>query len=188
MMGGSWIMFSDKGWVVCLLNGAFVNHRHQPPYRMSRGVIIKQLFEQPTAADFIEQVDLFNIEPFTTIISDDHKLYEFRWDGMIKHINILDRNQTHIWSSCTLYTPEMQVTREAHFRSLLSHHQAINSTDIRNIHLTGDIQDPGNNFVMNRENRVKTISHSLLTRTGDTITFDFMNLENGTQEYLEVVT
>src|SRR4030095_9832506 len=40
LASGSWIGVSEKGRVICLLNGAFERHKHRPPYRMSRGIVV----------------------------------------------------------------------------------------------------------------------------------------------------
>ncbi len=173
--GGSWIMWSDHQWLVCLLNGAFTIHERQIPYRMSRGIMLKELFKYKKASAFMQNVELDNIEPFTTIIFDIDELYEFRWDGEIKHIKILDQGRQHIWSSCTLYTPENQLLRESKFRTLSA--GIVPSKDrIREIHLQGVIGDPENDFMMNRENRVRTISNTIISYSEEKLDHDFINL------------
>lgn len=184
LKGGSWIIISDKDRLICLLNGAFVKHKHNPPYRESRGVIIKLLFEYDSAADFIKDVNLVDIEPFTTVIYDREKLYEFRWDGLSKYVETLDLNATYIWSSSTLYDKYMQEKREMEFRRLLASSKPIDEGKIKRIHTTGSVGDPDNDFMMSRwNNKVKTISTTIVSRKGDEISLDFENFEDGEKEY-----
>ncbi|HAD11338.1 MAG TPA: hypothetical protein DCF33_02760, partial [Saprospirales bacterium] len=63
--GGTWIACSQSGRTACLLNGAFVLHRRQPPYRRSRGLLLLDFFDWKNADDFFAEYDLHNIEPFT---------------------------------------------------------------------------------------------------------------------------
>jgi len=109
---GTWISISNKNQLVCILNGAFIKHKHRPPYRLSRGIMALDFFNYPTATDFFEKFDFEGIEPFTMIIFDDGKLYEFRWDEKEKHIVQLDILKQYIWSSCTLYTEEIFIKME----------------------------------------------------------------------------
>ena len=55
--GGTWIAASDSNRVVCLLNGAFVKHQHQPPYKRSRGTMVLDFFRFATAESFFENYD-----------------------------------------------------------------------------------------------------------------------------------
>ncbi len=173
--GGSWIMWSDQNWLVCLLNGAFTIHERKLPYRISRGLILKELFTQDRASAFMQNIDLHDIEPFTTVIFDCHELYEFVWDGEIKHIKILDQKSQHIWSSCTLYTSENQQLRKEVFQALSKGTKASIET-IKNIHLQGKIGDPENDFLMNRDQRVMTISNTIISYTGKSLRYKFTNL------------
>ncbi|MFM8371345.1 MAG: NRDE family protein, partial [Bacteroidota bacterium] len=42
--GGTWFAVSESGKTVCLLNGAFVRHHHNPPYKRSRGLMVLDFF------------------------------------------------------------------------------------------------------------------------------------------------
>jgi uncharacterized protein with NRDE domain len=107
--GGTWIGISERKRVICLLNGAFENHRRKKSYRISRGVVVKDLL---AAEDFEKTVDNYefkDIEPFTIILADwknQINFIELVWDGMEKHLTALEK-QSHLWSSAPLYTGEM---------------------------------------------------------------------------------
>ena len=45
LAGGTWIGASEKNTVICLLNGGFQNHKRQPEYRHSRGVVVKDFLK-----------------------------------------------------------------------------------------------------------------------------------------------
>jgi len=163
--GGSWIIASDRGVSLCVLNGAFENHKRRLPYRMSRGLMLKAFFNYQSTADFLRLFDFDGIEPFTLIIKDFIGLYEFRWDGLYKYIKQLDPEQTYVWSSSTLYSPEIRRKRSALFFELIKPNHSVE--DIQNIHLTGKIGDPENDFRMNRSDRVATISHTNIVSRGE---------------------
>ena len=42
--GGTWVATHENGNAMVLLNGAFVKHQHNPPYRKSRGLIFLEVF------------------------------------------------------------------------------------------------------------------------------------------------
>ena len=70
LAGGTWIGTSNKNRLVCLLNGAFVNHSRNKYYKMSRGIIVKNILSTKDAVGFINEFDFIEIEPFTLILVD----------------------------------------------------------------------------------------------------------------------
>lgn len=108
--GGTWMASNQTGKVACLLNGAFVKHKRELTYRKSRGQFVFEAFEYPSFSDFIEKIELENIEPFTIILIDDF-LQVMIWDGETKHRLMFDKNTSHIWSSSTLYTQEEHIEK-----------------------------------------------------------------------------
>ena len=57
-----------------MLNGAFTKHERNLPYRKSRGLIVLEIFEYKSFSDFVTDVDLHNIEPFTLVLAEKDKL------------------------------------------------------------------------------------------------------------------
>lgn len=179
--GGSWFFASKQGKIAVVLNGALIKHKHQPPYKISRGLMLKAFFNYPKTSDFIANYDFIGIEPFTALLYNG-SLNVFYWDGSNKHIETLDLNKPHVFSSCTLYSPETQEKRAALFYDLLEG----NTWDlelIQSIHRTGNLGNPAHNFQMQIADRVKTISISHIEKKNGALKMIFENLQdNSVQE------
>ncbi len=79
--GGTWIVATQSGKTACLLNGAFLKHHRQPPYRRSRGLMLLDFLDLEQPDSFFEQYPLEGIEPFTLLFFQQGNVVEFRWDG-----------------------------------------------------------------------------------------------------------
>jgi len=111
--GGSWIGVSEKQRVLCVLNGGFVMHERKRSYRLSRGVVMKDLLVAKNLDKAIEDYNLIDIEPFTLVIVEWNTSIEFKelvWDGITKHFVQLPF-QPKIWSSSSLYNDMMKKER-----------------------------------------------------------------------------
>lgn len=155
--GGTWIATSQNGRTACLLNGAFVKHHHQPPYRRSRGLMMLDFFNTEKPSDFFQEYPLEGMEPFTFLYFRPGAVVEFRWDEVRRHYRELPPEQPHFWCSSTLYPPEMQAIREQVFRKWLTENPHPQPRDLFKLHRTGSVGDPANDFVMVRD-RVRTVS------------------------------
>ncbi len=158
MAGGSWFLTSASGHVFVVLNGAFVKHKRQLPYRMSRGIMIKKILEFDSVKAFVRDFNFTGIEPFTIVLFHKDQLLELRWDGSHRFIEILNPTDHHVWSSCTLYDDETAHLREQIFKNQLNFTRDLTAQSVRQIHLTGKTGEEANDFVMNRKDIVKTIS------------------------------
>ncbi|MFW0694651.1 hypothetical protein ACN091_10365, partial [Aliarcobacter butzleri] len=74
------------GLTACLLNGAFVAHTPQPPYKHSRGLVVLDAFDYVSIDSFINQYSFTGIEPFTLLLAETdrlsgQRLVELRWNG-----------------------------------------------------------------------------------------------------------
>jgi hypothetical protein len=122
LAGGTWIGLRDNTRLVCLLNGGFKNHVKKDTYRLSRGVVVKQILLAANAVNFINTLNLDDIEPFTLVLVDWQttlEAHELVWDGVTKHFNKLPQ-KPHIWSSSTLYTDAMKTDRKTWFTHFLN--------------------------------------------------------------------
>lgn len=156
--GGSWIAMNENGNVAVLLNGAFVKHISQPPYKNSRGIIFLEIISSAMPARYFSRANLEGIEPFTVIILESGNLYECRWDGTDKHCSQLKKYRHHIWSSATLYDEEVVKKREQWFAEFLNKNPNPTQEDILHFHqFTGD-GDLHNDLKMNRDGFMTTVS------------------------------
>jgi len=177
--GGTWIATDQKTKTVCLLNGAFENHIKNSPYRKSRGLILLESFSYDSFAEFAENVDLENIEPFTLLLIEHQKkitFLEFRWDGQQKHIKNIDVSKCYIWSSATLYNKETQQNRVEWFKQLLEKHANPDKGLLFNFHHTKQGAEQQNDMVMKRANGLETISISQVVVENLEVTFTYDDL------------
>ena len=174
--GGTWIAARNDQRIACLLNGAFEKHHHRPPYKRSRGLMVLDLFAHSSAKDFIREYDFEGIEPFTLILIEKGQLFELRWDERESHLNVLDPNTFHIWSSATLYPLPVREKRENWFRNWLRDRSDFSLEAIHRLHRTGGEGDPWNDYVMNRNGLVQTVSITHVVKSPDTLDFIYHDL------------
>lgn len=170
ILGGSWIFASDQGDIICLLNGAFVNHKRKNKYKMSRGIMLKEYFNYEDPIDFFATFDFRDIEPFTTVIITTKHFFDFVWDGSTQYIRELDRTLPHNWSSSTLYSPPVQIERSNWFFQGLGDADIINAQEVMRIHQIQKAGREHDSLVMNRNNIVMTISITqIIAESGTTV-------------------
>lgn len=185
--GGTWIAAHENGNSIVFLNGAWVAHRPQPPYRKSRGLVLLDLIAAIAPVTSFNSINLDNIEPFTAVIRDARRLYECRWDGEKKYCRELDASVPHIWSSVTLYSPDIISKRKSWFERWLQQHPHPAQNDIMHFHqFTGD-GDTGNDLMMNRQGQVFTVSITSLALTPQYASMLYFDLKNGQQSRQELI-
>jgi uncharacterized protein with NRDE domain len=163
--GGSWIAINNQGRLCCLLNGGFEAHVKKSTYRKSRGLVLLGVCAYlGKAEDYFSKEDLSDIEPFTIITIDqsDRKISDFRefvWDGNKKYFKILNINQTYMWSSVTLYSPENRTQRKQWFSDFLNSNALNMSAEkVLTFHSAKHTDDKANNLLMAREGELRTVS------------------------------
>ena len=174
--GGTWIVMKENGDAAVLLNGAFICHNAEPPYKLSRGIILLDIVatERPSIA--FTKTNLQDIEPFTLVLLENNCLYEFRWDGSERYCRQLSINRAYIWSSATLYDGFVVKKREQWFASFLNNHPTPTQQDIINFHrFTGD-GDKTNDLLMTRDGKYSTVS----------ITSILLTKDRGSMQYLDI--
>lgn len=176
--GGTWIAAHENGNAVVFLNGGWICHTPQPPYRKSRGLILLELINSAMPYHYFLSLSLDNIEPFTAVIWEDGRLYECRWDGVRKYEQMLDASRPHIWSSVTLYNEDVIRKRQQWFEAWLRKHGSPFREDILHFHqFTGD-GDEQNDLRMNRDGKVFTVSVTSLAITDHSIGMHYLDLKN----------
>lgn len=171
--GGTWFVAHENGTVLVLLNGSSEQHIPQPPYRKSRGAVLLELADSQNSLQTFKNLNLNDIQPFTLILLEveagSHKaqsLFECRWDGKNKTHTLLDASLPHIWSSVTLYDPPTIQKRRSWFEKWLSLNPAPEQKDVLEFHRSTGDGDPSIALLMNREDKVLTVSTTSL-QVGD---------------------
>lgn len=181
--GGTWIGLHRQGTTACVLNGAFVKHHHEPPYRRSRGLVLLDFFAHGDPDGFWKNYDLTGIEPFTLLFFAEGVVGEGRWDGLHKHLRYLEPGSSYFWCSATLYPPDMQLQREVVFRTWLETlGRNPRPTDLLSLHHSGSVGDPQNDYVMNRADRVRTVSISQVVHSQKQLRLRYETLPDGMVE------
>ncbi len=179
LAGGTWMALHENGNAMVLLNGAFERHIHQPPYRLSRGLIFLAIFDSPTPVHEFEQIDLDQIEPFTLVIWQQQALWEARWDGRNKTWRTLPDDVMHIWSSATLYDEAVRHKREAWFARWQASAPVISTESIERFHEFAGDGDAATDLRMNREGLLQTVSISNITIGASGSVFRYNDLLQG---------
>ncbi len=155
--GGTWFALNENGYVGVLLNGAFVMHKPGGNYVRSRGLILLDVISSQDPESELDKMGLDAIEPFTLILFNGSSLTEFRWDGQKKHRKPLDKTQSYIWSSVTLYNQEAIEQRELLFEDFLEDKTDVDAADVIDFH-SNNHEDYENGFIIDRETGLKTFS------------------------------
>ncbi len=178
--GGTWIASSPGGHTLCLLNGGFVIHDSNPPYRRSRGLVLLDFYQFNDVVSFRDKYDFTGIEPFTLLIRNSHgtlpgrpgnKFDELRWDGEQIHHTPLDPELTAIWSSVTLYTADVIKQRKHWFEEWLAGYPDFNIGSAVKFHKTAGTGNLQNDILMNRENVIRTVSITYILR--DPVSYEY---------------
>ncbi|WP_299526688.1 NRDE family protein [uncultured Lutibacter sp.] len=167
--GGTWIGTSSKNRLICILNGAFIKHKRKETYKKSRGIIGKEILQTANFIEYIDSLNLEEIEPFTMVIVDWNEnqlnLYELIWDEHQKHFTKL-KNEAKIWSSSTLYKNEIKGLRKIWFQNWVAENKFTSSTILKFHH--SEIGDKEQSVLMKRS-YVETVSITSVIKENNTI-------------------
>ena len=180
--GGSWFAVNQNGSAAVLLNGGFTKHTVRAAYRKSRGLVFLDIIASDHLLSAYQKADLSNIEPFTIILWNEENLFECRWDGARKYIKELENTSTHIWSSVTLYEPEVISRRQLWFEKWLAQNPGPSLDDIIQFHLSGGDGDSQNDLRMNREDQMLTVSVTGLEITHDQAMMKYLDLRDNSND------
>ncbi len=182
--GGTWIASDSSGRTACLLNGAFVNHIKRKDYVKSRGLILLESFQYKNVFDFSECGNLENVEPFTLLTinsSSENQIvfFEFRWDGVKKYLKKLNTDEYQIWSSATLYTPEIQAVRLQLFKDWIIGHSEFEDCKIYDFHNKKHGLKSSDDILMKGDGDLMTLSISQVEMKNSVFTFRYSDLLQG---------
>ena len=185
--GGSWIVLKNNGDAAVLLNGAFLCHVSEPPYRKSRGLILLDLITHDRPSYKFSKTDLAEIEPFTVILLEKNSLYEFRWDGNEKFCRQLPSIRPHIWSSATLYDDLTVKKREQKFAELLNRKPNLTHLDIMRFHQYEMNGEKDIDKKLNEDNLIETISITSIHLTTDRASMVYEDLRNKLKKEINII-
>lgn len=189
LAGGTWVITSLNNFTLCLLNGAFEKHESKPPYKMSRGLMLLDFFKYNNVNQFINEFDFEEIENFTLIIVDSNNgvnLYELRWDGVKLHTTIKNANEPQIWSSATLYNETAIKNRTNWFNDFVKNTAVFNKQSIIQFHKNAGDGSLENSILMNRDNKVKTVSITCISHSDFDYTMDYYDIEKNDEIALRI--
>jgi len=155
--GGTWVAHDEKA-VLVLLNGA--NEKHIPTgnYRKSRGLIVLDLIASENPIEAWKNIDLVNIEPFTIVYFDGEHLVQWQWNSIEKITKQFKIEEPHIWSSATLYEPEIRAERASWFSQFYQEKKHISSEELLHFHQFEQATNSDYGLQINRNNILKTVS------------------------------
>ncbi|GIV26949.1 MAG: hypothetical protein KatS3mg027_0763 [Bacteroidia bacterium] len=186
--GGTWILTDLNKITCCLLNGCFEKHIPNPPYRKSRGQILIDIFSYSTFEEFMDTVNLDNIEPFTLLLFDiESSSYEFRWDGQFKYVRQINTNTFHLWQSATLYEKDIQKVRFKWFENWINKHKALDDCNIWNFHCGRHSKDTDNNIIMKRTSGIQTVSVTQVKLSSDKNEIKYLDVLNQTTHSISLI-
>lgn len=181
---GTWIAAKNNNELAVLLNGAFENHEKKAFYRESRGTVLLNIFNAKLPERAFEEIELDGIENFTLILYKSNSLLECRWDGKQKYTLKKDPNVAHIWSSVTLYNPQVSGKREKWFSAWLMEEREIDQQKAIDFHLSAGDGNVADNLVMQRNDGIHTVSITSAFITSDGMHFNYQDLKAKTNEML----
>jgi uncharacterized protein with NRDE domain len=176
LAGGTWIGTGIHR-LVCLLNGGFKKHTRNAYYKMSRGIIVKNILSVDEPVAYINEFDFSDIEPFTLVLviwKHELETYELVWDGTEKHFNKLPQ-EPKIWSSSTLYTEEMKQLRRDWFSDWLKENEKYQQSSILEFHKNENLGNPEISPKMKRI-YIETVSVTSVEKKDAKIEINYMDI------------
>jgi hypothetical protein len=157
LSGGSWMVADNRGNVAMLFNGALQKYEKTGNYKQSRGILLLETGSEENMLDAFTKKDLEGIEPFSILLYENRKLYRLIWNGNEKNCSLLPKNQNHIFSSATIYTQAVRQLRETWLEQYAKQNR-LHEASMFHFHKNMQPQDMENGLVINRSNRLQTIS------------------------------
>ena len=184
---GTWIA-TNQNFTLCLLNGAFENHISRKPYQYSRGNIIVDFYNSDEKNRFLNSKAFIGFENFTLIVIENksRKIIQIVWDGEVVSSKILDDKKPFIWSSSTLYSPEIILNRRLIFSDFLKEFPESSADNLVDFHKFGDLGDEANNLIMKRPDGTQTQSISQII-SGEAIKFRYLDLLENTDNSILIL-
>lgn len=168
LTGTTWIASSSLGRTVCLLNGAEGEMYFAPTPARSRGTVLMEAASSLDVLATLVRTDLRGVHPFTLISAEHRELWMMQWNGKERCVCTLDTEKAQVWSSTTLYTPEVRAQREDHFVAMLKGKGWPGPEDLWDFHAHPQLEDERQAVIMKREDELRTVSitQAVMDHTG----------------------
>lgn len=176
--GGTWIALKENGDALCLLNGAFTNFIDTGNYSVSRGAIVKEIAGWYDMIAAFQAIYLEDTAPFTLIAVNNSKLWECRWDGKKKYYKKIKEDIPHIWSSATLYDEKQKSQREEWFSAWVAQNPCPGIYSLFNFHKSAGVGNPAIDLIMNREDKLSTVSITGIIANSSECLMQYLDLKN----------
>lgn len=166
--GGTWFATS-KNFTLCLLNGGTRKHTQVPPYKHSRGLVILDFFRWNDVEQFKEFYEFDGLEPFTLLVIDHekHQIHQFIKDVDAVLYETKDANETHIWSSTTLYNEEDRLKRREWFSRWVREQTSYSQDAILAFHKQKFDDEQQEGILINRDSILFTVSLTSVLKLSD---------------------
>jgi uncharacterized protein with NRDE domain len=184
--GGTWIVAKNEGTAIVLLNGAFENHKKEPSYLKSRGVVLMEMIKSSNPLIHFSSMLLKGVEPFTLIVFQNNKSVELKWDEKQKYAMEHSVSEPHIWSSSTLYNQEQRASRKQWFEDFITQNNSLSSEKILSFHKNTQVENTEYGLLINRVNTIKTLSITQLIIQNNLAEMTYVDMEN--KESIEKIT
>ncbi|MFY7900973.1 MAG: NRDE family protein [Chitinophagaceae bacterium] len=162
---GTWFISKSNGDVGVLLNGAFIKHTPKALYKKSRGSILPNIFKEENPLQALQEMDLLEMQPCTIILFLQQRLYQCIWDAQQLHVQLLSTNESHIWSSITIYPPKIIAFKQQEFLKLINSRNELNTDDILQFHKEMALINVSKKYIELMDENMVTVSITTVTVT-----------------------
>lgn len=183
--GGSWVGAKDNQRVVSLLNGAFEQVPYQPSTGKSRGIVLLDSLKTTDLPYFFEHYELTTVQPFTLVIRDKERLWDFRWDTQERYLQELDITKPYIWSASLLYSQDWKKKRKLWFNQFLQQQDVMTKEAILDFHTQAGKEYPEQGLIMDRK-VVKTVSITNIEHREQSLALNYHSLLKQTTEHFKL--
>lgn len=175
---GTWIGASATGRVASLLNGGRKPHRHEPPYRHSRGLVIPAYFSYPSFIEFFNDYDFEGLEPFTLLVFEQGNVFETVMDEDRVEFRKLNSFKPVIYTSTTLYTPQSRARKEELFFDWYSTNRDFMKETTLDFHRKNVYENEPDELKLVGDHILKTVSISSIVCNSRELKFEYFDLVN----------
>ncbi|HPE58208.1 MAG TPA: NRDE family protein [Bacteroidales bacterium] len=175
---GTWLGVSSAGHAAALINGGLQPHKHHPPYRHSRGLIIPAFLTSFDFEFFYRNYDFSDLEPFTMLLIDKDRLFEIIKTEDSIQLKEHDPGKPLFRLSYQLYPEDSINERSLHFYRWYYKHKHLNENEVLNYHLANKYELPEIPKNDTGKHILKTVSITQAVKKGNKFRMNFYDAVN----------